>query len=124
MDEIAIWAGVLLHAPHRELASQRGLSRDGVYVGFYWYGSPAARYRLRATRRIIEVNGTATPDLEAFFNVLAENPMSEPVRLTTLDLDDQVRVVTMELDPHYWPTRRFQLRDGVWAPMKPVDHSP
>ena len=124
VDEIAIWAGVLLHAPHRELASQRGLSRNGVYVGFYWYGSPAARYRLRATRRIIEVNGTPTPDLDAFFAVLAENAVSEPVRLTTLDLDDQVRVVTMELDPHYWPTRRFKLQDGVWAPLEPGDQSP
>ena len=113
IDRVALWSGVLVHEPHHELASQRGLHSNGVYVAYYWYGSPAARSRLRATRRIIEVDGVATPGLDAFLTQVEK--ASGTVRLTTLDLDDQVRVVTLVLDPVYWPTRVFAFEQGTWS---------
>jgi len=113
IDRVALWSGVLVHEPHYELAAQRGLQSKGVYVAYYWYGSPAARSRLRATRRIVEVDGVPISGLDSFLQQVGA--AERTVRLTTLDLDDQVRVVTLILDPIYWPTRVFAFENGTWS---------
>ena len=41
---------------------------EGVYVAYFSYGSPATRYGLWAGRRVVEVNETPTPDLQAFID--------------------------------------------------------
>ncbi len=46
IDRIVLWAGAVLHAPHRAMSAQRGVVPQGVYVAFFNYGSPATRYRL------------------------------------------------------------------------------
>ena len=66
IDRVLVWAGAILQAPHRALAAQRGVAPDGVFVAFFLYGSPATRYGLWAGRRIVEVDGKPTPDLDAF----------------------------------------------------------
>ena len=61
-----MWAGATLQAPHRAMIAQRGIPPEGVYVGYFAYGSPATRYGLFPGRRIVEVDGVPTPDLDAF----------------------------------------------------------
>src|SRR5690606_3326795 len=58
-----MWAGAQLHDPHRAIAAQRGIPREGVFVAYFGFGSPASRYALTPGRRILEVDGTPTPDL-------------------------------------------------------------
>ncbi len=41
------------------MAAQRGIAPYGVFVSFFFYGSPATHYGLYAGRRIIEVDGAA-----------------------------------------------------------------
>src|SRR5690606_24089640 len=65
------WAGTLLQDPHRALAAQRGIEPTGVYIAYFSYGSPATRYGLWAGRRIVEVNGIETPDLQSFIDTVA-----------------------------------------------------
>ena len=116
VERLVGFAGTLLHAPHDALATQRGLEPVGVYTAWYWYGSPAARFGLRPTRRIMAVNGQPTPDLDAFLAAVAGLPDRAPVRLDTLALDGQEQVVTLKLDQRYWPT--FELSraaDGTWT---------
>jgi S1-C subfamily serine protease len=114
IDRALIWAGALLHEPHPEVAFQRGRPAEGVYVSWYWYGSPAYRYGLRATRRIVAIDDVPTPDLDAFMAAVAELGHGEPVRIKTKGLDDQPQVLTLKADLHYWPTREFRLAETGW----------
>lgn len=102
-EHAMMWAGALLQDAPRFLATQRGLSLDGVYVAARWRGSPSERYGLQPTMRITNVNGRETPDLETFRSVVGELAEDPVRRLGILDLNGQPRVVTLETDPHYWP---------------------
>jgi S1-C subfamily serine protease len=115
VDRIVQWAGASLQAPHRAMRAQRGMSPDGVYVGYFAYGSPATRHGLFPGRRIVEVDGVATPDLDAFLRVVTGRPDRSSVRLRTLAWNNAQEVITLKLDRHYWPA--YELRrgpDGGW----------
>ena len=84
VERIVQWAGATLQAPHRAMSAQRGIAPEGVYVAFFSYGSPATRYGLSPGRRIVEVDGEPTPDLDAFLKVVAGRPDRSSVRLKTL----------------------------------------
>ncbi len=99
-----LWAGALLQRPPLALARDLSLPREGVYISRYWYGSPANRYGLAATSRIIEVNGSPTPDLDHFLEAVSATGDRGSVRLKMLDLEGRVRVKTLKLDLEYWPT--------------------
>jgi len=113
-DRALLWAGALLQEPHRALPSQRTLPKRGVYVARYWFGSPANRYGLGSTSRIIAVDGQQTPDLDAFLDVVSKTPHRGAVRLTTVDLDQKVEVITLMNDLEYWPTYELEFASKGW----------
>ena len=113
-DRGVLWAGTLLQEPPLALARDHSLPREGVYISRYWYGSPANRYGLRATSRIVEVNGTATPDLDRFLEAVAKTKDRGSVRLKVLDLEGRVRVKTLKLDLEYWPTWELRRSADGW----------
>jgi S1-C subfamily serine protease len=111
IERVVSWAGALVQAPHRELAVQRGVGTGGVYVSFFNFGSPASRSGLFAGRRITAVDGEPTPDLESFVRVATALGDKESVRLNTMSFNDVPEVITMKLDPEYWPSYELR-RDG------------
>jgi hypothetical protein len=119
IERVLQWQGALLHKPHFDLAAQRGIEPVGVYISYYAYGSPASRYGLRATRRILQVDSKPTPDLNAFIAAVAGKENGDSVRIQTVSLDNQVHVTTLKINKHYWPTRVFQLTDGIWSRSTP-----
>ena len=109
-----MWAGALLQAPYREMSAQRGVEPYGVYISYFAYGSPASRYGLFAGRRIVAVDGQATPDLDRFLEVTANRPDRSAVLVTTVTWNNSVDVLTLKLDQTYWPAYEIVYRDGDW----------
>jgi S1-C subfamily serine protease len=108
------WAGALIQNPHRAMAAQRGVSTDGVYIAYFSYGSPATRYGLWAGRRVVEVNETPTPDLEAFVDAVKDIGHRESVRLKTKTWNGTTEVITLKLDTQYWPAYEIRRTDDGW----------
>ncbi|RMG15315.1 MAG: hypothetical protein D6729_12600, partial [Deltaproteobacteria bacterium] len=98
------WAGALLQPPHWALAADWGQPREGVYVSWVSAGSPAQRYGLEPTRRIVAVDGRPIPDLSAFLAAVSGRPERGLVRLDTVDLYGRRAVVPLLLDLESWPT--------------------
>jgi S1-C subfamily serine protease len=112
IDRVVSWAGALLQEPHRELAAQRGIESGGVYVAYFNYGSPASRFGLFAGRRIVAVNGRPTPDLDSFVTIASGLAEGESVRLDTVSWNEVPEVLTLTLDPQYWPSYELR-REGL-----------
>jgi S1-C subfamily serine protease len=115
-----LWAGTLLQRPPPAVATQRRLPREGVYVARFWFGSPANRYGLRATRRILAVDGNPTPDLDAFLEVVSHKPDRGAVRIKVVDLDGGIEVITLKLDLEFWPTYELVRDDAGWSRRRVV----
>lgn len=120
IDRLLLWAGAVLHAPHRAMAAQRGIPPEGVFVAFFSYGSPATRHQLFAGRRIVEVDGRATPDLDAFIAAVRGRADRSSVRMRTVTWNGATEVITLKLDHHYWPAYELRRTPGGWL-RSPVD---
>lgn len=114
IDRVVQWAGATLQAPHRAMSTQRGIRPEGVYVSYFTFGSPATRYRLLPGRRIIEVDGQPTPDLDAFLKVVGGRPDRASIRIRTLTWNNSPEVITLKLDRHYWPTYELRRTAAGW----------
>ena len=114
IDRAISWAGALLQDPHRAMAAQRGVDTDGVYVAYFSYGSPSTRYGLWAGRRVVEVNETPTPDLQAFIDAVKDIKHRESVRLKTVTWNDTTEVITLKLDNQYWPAYEIRRTEDGW----------
>jgi len=116
VDRLVQWAGATLQAPHRAMSVQRGIAPVGVYVGYFAYGSPATRYGLYPGRRILEVDGVPTPDLDTFLKVVTGRADRSSVRLKTITWNNAPEVITLKLDKHYWPAYELtRMQDGSWT---------
>jgi pro-apoptotic serine protease NMA111 len=114
VDRVVLWAGALLQPPHRAIAAQRGIEPSGVFVAFHSFGSPASRNGLGAGRRIVGVDGKPTPDLDSFLAAVAGRADREPVRLRTMNWNNQVEIVTLKLDNQHWPAYELVLDADGW----------
>ncbi len=114
IDRAVSWAGALLQDPHRAMAAQRGIATDGVYVAYFNYGSPSTRYGLWAGRRVVEVNETATPNLQAFIDAVKDIQDRESVRLKTVTWNGTAEVITLKIDNQYWPAYEIRRKDNGW----------
>ena len=109
-----MWSGALLQAPYRDMSSQRAVEPYGVYVSYFAFGSPASRYGLFAGRRIVEVDGIPTPDIDTFLELVADKTDRQSVLLTTVTWTGANDVLTLKPDQTYWPTYEIVYRDGEW----------
>ncbi|HTX06882.1 MAG TPA: PDZ domain-containing protein [Steroidobacteraceae bacterium] len=115
LKRVVQWAGATLQAPFQAMRAQRGIPPVGVYVDFFAYGSPAARYGLLPGRRIVQVDGTPTPDLDAFLKAVAGRPDRSSLRLTTITWNNAADVITLKLDKHYWPAYELVKTPDGWV---------
>jgi pro-apoptotic serine protease NMA111 len=115
VERVVEWAGATLQAPHRAMSAQRGIAPRGVYVAYFAYGSPATRYGLFPGRRIVEVDGAPTPDLDTFLKAVTGRPDRSSVRLKTITWNNAPEVITVKLDTHYWPAYELKHTPSGWT---------
>jgi len=108
------WGGAVIQAPYRDMAIQRGVPPDGVYVAFFAFGSPASRHGLYAGRRIVAVDGQPVTDLDGFIGLVRGKRDRESVRLTSVTWTNQQEVLTLKVDNTYWPGYEIRWQDGEW----------
>jgi S1-C subfamily serine protease len=113
-DRVLFWAGAVLQAPHSAINEQGGIEPDGVYVAWLWYGSPANRYGLSASRLIVAVDDRDVTDLDGFLAAVADRPDRSSVRLRTVRLDGRTEVMTLKLDLEFWPTTELRRNGKGW----------
>ncbi len=114
IDRLVFWAGAIFQTPHRALAAQRNTPAEGVFVAYFAYGSPASRYQLWAGRRVLDVDGQSTPDMDAFTRAIANRQDRSSVRLRTVTLNGASEVITLKLDNRYWPAYELKWTDAGW----------
>ncbi|HEX4268215.1 MAG TPA: trypsin-like peptidase domain-containing protein [Steroidobacteraceae bacterium] len=114
LERVVQWAGATLQAPFQAMRAQRGIVPVGVYVDYFAYGSPAARYGLYPGRRIVQVDGQPTPDLDAFIRAVAGRADRSSLRLTTITWNNAASVITLKLDKHYWPAYQLLRTPDGW----------
>jgi S1-C subfamily serine protease len=114
VERLVQWAGATLQAPHRAISAQRGIPPEGVYIAYFQFGSPAARYGLVPGRRIVEVDGQPTPDLDVFLRQVSGRPDRSSLRIKTLGWNGAPEVITLKLDRHYWPAYELQRSATGW----------
>jgi S1-C subfamily serine protease len=114
LDRVVLWAGATLQAPHRAISAQRGIPPDGVYVAYFEYGSPASRYGLIPGRRIVEVDGQPTHDLDAFLRQVQGRPDRSSLRIKCLTWNGAPEVITLKLDRRYWPAYDLTRSSAGW----------
>jgi S1-C subfamily serine protease len=116
LKRVVEWAGATLQTPFQSMRAQRGIPPVGVYVDYFAYGSPAARYGLYPGRRIVQVDGVPTPNLDAFLAAVAGRSDRSSMRLTTITWNNAPQVITLKLDNHYWPAYELlRTPDGGWT---------
>ncbi len=113
-ENVYIWSGALIQKPHRAVSAQYGLAPEGVYVSWYWYGSPANRYGLRPLSRIVEFEGQPVEDLAGFIQLSKQHVDKDFVRIRLLDLIGRESIITLKQDNQYWPTERVFFDGEDW----------
>jgi len=114
IDRVVQWAGATLQAPHRAISAQRGIAPEGVYVAYFEFGSPASRYGLVPGRRIVEVDGQLTPNLDAFLRQVGGRADRSSLRIKCLTWNGAPEVITLKLDRHYWPAYELKRTSVGW----------
>jgi S1-C subfamily serine protease len=115
VERLISWAGATLQAPHRAISAQRGIAPQGVYVAYFAFGSPATRYGLQPGRRIVEIDGQPTPDLDAFVRMIAGRADRSSLRIKTVGWNGAPEVKTLKLDRHYWPAYELRRTADGWT---------
>ena len=114
-EKVLLLGGSLMHDVHNAVSYQRGVSGAGVYIASCPYGSPCSADKLYWQRRIVSINGSQVNNIDQFAELLAQQDLTQPLRLTTLDLLDRPSSVALRLDEHYWPTAWLVREGSSWS---------
>ena len=102
-----LFCGAILHRPHQAVRQQISKIHSDVYISGRQRGSPAYMYGLAPTNFITHINGTPTPDIEAFLKEAIKIPDNTYFRLKVMTFDNVPWVATMKKNEHYFPTMEF-----------------
>lgn len=113
-DRAVLWAGAWVQEEHLEVARESGSPPAGVYLSWYFGGSPAGRYGLGYGRRIVAVDGTPVHDLESFIRAVSTLEDKSSARLRLQSLKGRESAITLRVDHTWWPTLVVERTDDGW----------
>lgn len=114
-SQALLFAGALIQQEHPEVAREAGIPARGVYVSWYYSGTPAQRYNLYYGQRVTSVNGQPVEDLDSFAEAVKGLEHGQAVRLGVETLQGRQGMLTLRVDTEWWPTLRIRLQDGDWV---------
>ena len=103
-DRAVLWSGAWVQEEHLEVARETGTRPAGVYLSWYYGGSPAQRYNLGYGRRVLAIDGQPVGDLDAFLAAVADIPDGASVRVRLQSLKGRESTITLRTDLTWWPT--------------------
>ncbi|MDX9721363.1 MAG: trypsin-like peptidase domain-containing protein [Myxococcota bacterium] len=113
-ERVLNWAGMTIHEPHLAIIAQRSALPRGAYIASAAPGSPAAHYGVSPLQIITEVDGVATPDLDALVAIIRQHADNQSVRLKVVDLDGLEKMLTFKTEREFWPTAELRFTAGAW----------
>ena len=123
-QEAVLWAGAWIQEEPLEVARDGGTPKEGVYVSWYYGGSPAGRYGLGWGRRLIAIDDTEVHSLADFLGAVQGREDRSSVRIRLQDLRGDEAVITLRLDNQWWPLRVIERENGEWVDTKPPEPTP
>ena len=99
LDRIVLWAGARCRRRIGDERAARHRAGGRVCRVFLLWLARDALWAV-ARRRIVEVDGLPTPDLDAFLKAVAGRPDRASVRLRTVTWNNAPEVITLKLDRH------------------------
>ena len=114
-----LWAGALLQDELPQAARFGGTAPAGVYLSWYFGGSPASRYSLGYGHRLVAIEGQAVESLDDVLAAVADLDDREAVKVRLQALRGDERVRTLRVDTTWWPTMVFERGDDGWRRLPP-----
>lgn len=114
-ERAVLWAGALIQEEHPEVARESGTPPVGVYVSWYFAGTPAQRYGLYQNQRIVAVDNRPVEGLQGFLDAVKDLEQGEAVRLTLQSLQGRQSLITLRVDNVWSPTQVLTFDGETWT---------
>ncbi|KAF9909825.1 hypothetical protein EC991_007996 [Linnemannia zychae] len=123
-NRLVIWAGAMMHEPHKAVLQQSKTLPSRVYVSARSKGSPSYMYGMVPTMWITHINGTPTPDLDSLLVAVKKCQDNSYVRVKAMSFDMVPTVLSIKTNMHYWPTAEMVRDDNEESGWRKVVDSP
>ena len=114
-ERAVLWAGALIQEEHPEVSRESGTPPRGVYVAWYFAGTPAQRYGLYQSQRIVAVDNTPVNDLQGFLDAVQGLEEGGAVRLRVQSLQGRESLKTLRVDNVWTPTQVLTFDGTTWT---------
>lgn len=113
-SRVVLWSGMLVQEEPQEVSLFWQSPATGLYVSWFYGGSPAHRYGTSYARRLLAVDGVPVKTLDAFLDTVADREDRSAVRLLLQAKNGKEWVSTLKLDQLWWPTEIFERTPTGW----------
>lgn len=113
-QRIVSWAGATFEEPFSDIAWQKAVDFDGVYIADTQRGSPAEWDRLFRNRFLVAVDGEPVADLDDLLTLLSRRQQDQVTRLTLVSMSGRSQIVTVQPEYNFWPTFELRRETGGW----------
>lgn len=116
VDRLVVWNGAVFQEPHRALLTRGQVPREGLYVSYSFFGSPAARDGLTAGFLLVEFDNVPINSLTELEERIRRSKSGDVFRIRLKDLRGAERLVTVRQDRDLWPGYSLMRETGYdWS---------